>query len=72
MILTILGITQQQALDLLAHMEVMEELLMTAICEKSEEPIPLDSNQRDTLATTANQVSSQAAYMAKNLRNLTR
>lgn len=67
-ILTKLGITQQQALDLLSHMEVIEELLVTAICEKEEEPIALDPTQRDTLATTANEISSQTAFMAKNLR----
>ena len=50
MILAKLNITQQQALDLLAHMEVIEELLITGITEKEAEPHVMTTAQREAIA----------------------
>ena len=70
MMLKKINLTQQQALDLLSHMEVIEELLVTAISTDPDAELMWTTDQRAALAVDANIISSQCAHIAKNLTKL--
>jgi hypothetical protein len=63
-------ITQQQALDLLADLEAVEELLVTAIGETAEDPVLMSTDLKASMIIKCNTVSAQTAFIAKNLRAL--